>query len=44
MIEVNSSIIYYTRNNMSYHTISTFENVNLPLFIRLDAYLGYGVF
>lgn len=37
-------MIYHTRSNMSYHAVTGFENIQLPLFIRMDSYLGYGVF
>ena len=43
-IYINSSVIYETDRNIDYNCHTTFANSELPLFIRLDAYSGYGIF
>lgn len=41
---MNSSVIYYTLEDMSYSAYTTFGNIELPLLIQLNAFYGYGVF
>lgn len=43
-IGINSTIIYETDNNITYMAHTTFENIDLPLYITLDAFSGYGIF
>jgi hypothetical protein len=43
-IDINSSILYHTREDISYHALSRFQNMDLPLFVRMSSYMGYGVF
>lgn len=43
-IPINSSVIYQTGHNLTYLSHTSFANSDLPLFIRLDAYSGYGIF
>jgi hypothetical protein len=43
-LEFNSSLVYSTNDNLTYYAHGKFENVELPLYIRLDSCSGYGVF
>lgn len=43
-LSLNSSTVYLTNKALTYSAVSPFEHVNLPLFLQLSAYSGYGLF
>jgi hypothetical protein len=43
-LTLNASTVYLTDKPMAYSAMTTFSNVDLPLFIQLNSYSGYGLF